>query len=60
MRILFLNEKEQSSRVKMNHLINITIGNLDEEVNARRKEQVNYRYMISNMCFISKIEPVYM
>ena len=49
--------KKVSSRIKKNHPSDAIIGELNEGVVTRRKEPVNYREMISNVCFTFRIEP---
>lgn len=49
--------KEPFPEVKKNYLIDNIKGNLDEGVTTWIKDNVNYRDMMFNMYFISKIEP---
>jgi len=46
-----------SSRIQKNHPAHEVIGEISEGMRTRPKSPVNYREMIGNLCFVSKIEP---
>ena len=46
-----------SRRIQKNHPVQDVIGDINEGVQTHRKASVNYLDMISNLCFVSKIEP---
>ena len=50
-------QRVPSRRVQKNHPFEKVIGDIGEGMRTRPKAPVNYREMIGNLCFFSKIEP---
>ena len=50
-------QRVPSRRIQRNHPAHEVIGEISEGIKTRPKPPVNYREMIGNLCFVSKIEP---
>ena len=46
-----------SKMIQKNHYSDGVTGNLNDGFKTQRKDRVNYKEMLSNVCFTSKIEP---
>ena len=51
----FPEQRIPSRRIQKNHPAHEVIGDIDEGMRTRPKAPVNYREMIGNLCFVSKI-----
>ena len=52
---LFLKDMRQKN--SKNHLVEEVLGDIEDGIRTRMKHPVNYREMVGNVCFVSKIEP---
>lgn len=46
-----------SRQIQKNHPVEEVIGEIEDGIRTRPKNPVNYREMVGNVCFVSKIEP---